>query len=68
VCCGLTQLEDVVALMPIGPGDDADARSHARRGEPYTPRVVAVCRACAFGEELDQTKTDTKPAGGDPPA
>ena len=68
VVCGLLYPGELVALMPIGPGPDPEAREHARRGEPYTPRMVALCRGCAFGDDVEETRRETENREGIPPA
>ncbi len=41
---------DYTALIPLGPGDDADAQYKARNGLVYNAVAVEVHWACATGE------------------
>lgn len=50
--CGKPFLHDqTVTLVPLGPGDDADARAAAAAGQTYSARAVPVHRSCATGQE-----------------
>jgi len=42
---------DYVALAPVGPGDDPEARERARTGRPYNAVALAVHYPCATGKE-----------------
>lgn len=42
---------DIPELVPIGPGDDPDARKRARQGRAYNAIAVAAHLACVTGEE-----------------
>lgn len=43
-------VEDVVTLIPLGPGDSEEARAAARAGESYCAVAAPVHWACATGE------------------
>ncbi len=38
---------DYTVLVPLGPGDDADAQERAKAGRPYNAVAVEVHAACA---------------------
>ena len=41
---------DYTTLIPLGPGDDEEAREKAREGEPYNAIAVEAHWACVTGE------------------
>jgi hypothetical protein len=41
---------DAVTLIPIGPGDDAEAQEKARSGGYYNAVAIAAHYACVTGE------------------
>ncbi len=65
--CHAWRAPDELVDVPVGPGPDPAARERCRRGEAYLSTSVAICRACAFGDELEEESRTTQPAGGDPP-
>lgn len=42
---------DVVTLLPLGPGDDEDARERAAAGRIYNAVAIPLHWACATGKE-----------------
>lgn len=42
---------DVTTLIPIGPGDSAEAREQCRQGLTYTAVAIPAHWACVTGEE-----------------
>jgi hypothetical protein len=52
VACGHRFLAgDYVALVPLGPGPDREARNRALTGRPYTAVAAPVHWPCATGED-----------------
>ena len=52
--CGVPFAEgDYTALIPLGPGTDAEARKAAAEGRVFSPISTEVHWACATGEEPD---------------
>lgn len=50
-CGGPIQETDLVAVMPLGPGSDPQARANARVGLPFECVHIAVHWPCATGDE-----------------
>jgi len=46
------QAGDVTTILPLGPGDDPEARQKARAGRPYNAVGALLHWACATGEEM----------------
>jgi hypothetical protein len=53
-CLGLLADGDTVAVRPLGPGGDAQARANARAGLPYAAATIELHWACATGDEQYQ--------------
>jgi hypothetical protein len=50
--CGVKlKAEDIVAVLPLGPGSDRVARAAARTGGPYEAVAVELHWACHTGDE-----------------
>jgi len=52
---------DKVALVPLGPGPDADDRERARNNRWHSGRSAAVHWSCATGDEPEQDLDDIGP-------
>lgn len=44
---------DWTALVPIGPGDDAEAQEAVRNGHAYTAIAIEAHWTCVTGEVID---------------
>lgn len=59
-CLGMLADADTVAVRPLGPGGDAQARANARAGLPYEAATIELHWACATGDEQYQTAASSK--------
>lgn len=50
-CLEPIEAGDLLAVVPLGPGKDAEQRRLCRAGELYDSQTAVVHRACATGEE-----------------
>lgn len=47
------KIGDIMAAIPIGPGDDPEERKKAREGKAHQAIVIFAHWACATGEEQE---------------